>query len=142
MGPSVDILRVLDANLNRAQEGLRVCEDLLRFCLERPDCVRRFRRLRHALATAARHLPGTVHDRLNARDSTRDAGRRFRAGQVRSIEHLLLINLQRTKEALRVLEEACRLVAPKYSQAFQRLRFQTYELERRVLCDVAAVRRH
>ena len=58
--PREQILRVLDANINRAREGLRVCEDLVRFCLAAPTAkkpggrrwrvhIQRLRALRHAL---------------------------------------------------------------------------------------------
>ena len=107
------ILRVLDANINRAREGLRVSEDVARlgFGMRRPFA--RLRALRHRLNAAVRKLPVTQTELARARDSVRDPGRRAPASAVRSAEHVLLINLQRTKEALRVLEEASRLAAPR-----------------------------
>ena len=134
------VFRVLDANANRSLEGLRVCEDLVRFCLGWASHVRRLRALRHAIATQVRRLPLKPVDLVLFRDSRHDLGRRFHVSRVRSLEHLLLINLQRTKEALRVLEETSRLIAPRHTGAFQRLRFQTYDVERALLLHVAAVR--
>lgn len=140
---------MLDANLNRAQEGLRVCEDLARFCLDHPALFRSFRRLRHQLASASRSLPLLPRERARARYSRTDLGRRARGSgwpstttrtAARAIEHLLLINLQRVKEALRVLEEGSRLAAPRSVATFQRLRFSTYDTERRFLLYVAALR--
>lgn len=134
------LLRLLDANANRALEGLRVCEDITRFHLEAPALFRRLRALRHAVARAVRGLPVRPSELARARDSRRDPGRLAPAGRVPSLERVLVINLQRTKEALRVLEECSRLVATRQPQAFQRLRFRTYEVERDLLLCLEAVR--
>lgn len=134
------VARVLDANANRALEGLRVCEDILRFHLGSARGFRSVRALRHGVALAVRRLPVSPAARLRARDARRDAGRQAHAGRVASLEQLLLINFQRAKEALRVLEECGRLIAPRQAAAFQRLRFRTYEVEREALLRVAALR--
>jgi hypothetical protein len=34
------IYAAIDANLNRALEGVRVCEDVMRFCFHRTDLSR------------------------------------------------------------------------------------------------------
>jgi len=134
------VWRVVDANANRAHEGLRVCEDLVRFCLGSAEPFRALRALRHALAAQLRKLPVRPLDLAQARDSRRDPGREASGAAVKSVEHLLLINLQRTKEALRVLEESCRLLAPAQAPGFQRLRFRTYDVERTLLIGLAALR--
>jgi len=136
------VLRLIDANTNRALEGLRVCEDILRFHCETPTIFRKLRALRHAVVAATRALPITPEALLRARQSRRDIGRRARAGGASSLERLLLINFQRAKESLRVLEECARLIAPRHSAHYQRLRFRTYEIERAVLLRLAAVRHH
>ena len=41
--------RLIDANLDRAREGLRVLEDWCRFVLERPDLVGRLKDMRQRL---------------------------------------------------------------------------------------------
>ena len=134
------LVRVLDANINRAQEALRVCEDVVRLGLSSSGPFRRLRALRHALGDAVRRLPVSPLERLHARDTLRDPGRRARPASVASLEQLLLINFQRTKEALRVLEESSRLVAPRYVTSFQQLRFRTYDVERSLLIHVATIR--
>jgi len=134
------VLRLIDANANRALEGLRVCEDIIRFHLESPRAFRRTRALRHAVARAVNGLPVNPRDLVRARESTRDPGRRARAARVDSLERLLVLNFQRVKEALRALEECTRLIAPHQTAAFQRLRFRTYEVERALLLRVEALR--
>jgi thiamine-phosphate pyrophosphorylase len=134
------VLRLLDANANRAMEGLRVCEDVIRFHLEAAGLYRRTRAVRHGIAAAVRKLPVSPVELVRARESVRDIGRRAAAGRTASLERVLLVNFQRTKEALRTLEECARLIAPKQSPAFQQLRFRTYDLERDTLIRLAAVR--
>ena len=122
--------RVLDANLNRAREGLRVCEEVARLVLEKPELTRRCQRLRYAVDRAAALLP--KRELLRARDSRRDVGRPDKRGSVRrhrKISDLLAANLRRVQEALRVLEEFSRLVDPKASRAFGSIRFRAYSLE-------------
>jgi thiamine-phosphate pyrophosphorylase len=134
------ILRLVDASANRALEGMRVCEELIRFHWEWPAGFRHLRRLRHAIARAVNRLPITPVELVRARESGRDVGRRAAASGVRSVEHLLLINFQRAKESLRTLEECSRLIAPRQTAAFQQLRFQIYDAERDTLLRLAALR--
>ena len=136
------VLRLVDANTNRALEGIRVCEEIVRFHLEWPRTFRQIRALRHAIAAAVRYLPIGVAELVRARESVRDVGRRAPASRVESLERLLLINFQRVKESLRTLEECTRLLAPTQTASFQRLRFRTYEVERDTLLRLATVRHH
>lgn len=138
--PARRLLRVVDANANRALEGLRVCEDVARFCLESASLFTRCRRLRHAIAASVRRLPVEPHHLLRARASGHDVGRRARAEASPSVERMLVMNLQRTKESLRVLEECARLLAPDRTASFQRLRFRTYGVERELVLALAALR--
>ena len=134
------VLRLLDANTNRALEGIRVCEEIVRFHLETPSAFRRIRALRHAIAAASRRLPVSPADLVRARASSDDIGRRARSSSVDSLERLLLINFQRAKESLRTLEECARLIAPRRTASFQQLRFRLYEVERDVLLRVETLR--
>ena len=43
------IYRIIDANINRAMEGLRVCEDILRFGID-SDSSGKFKEFRHLIA--------------------------------------------------------------------------------------------
>ena len=133
-------LRMVDANANRALEGILVCEEIVRFGLESPRMFRRLRTLRHAVGQAVRRLPVAPADLLRARHSRRDIGRRVFGSRASSLDGLLLMNFQRAKEALRTLEECTRLLAPRQTAAFQLLRFRTYEAECDVLLLLAALR--
>ena len=137
---STHVIRLIDANTNRALEGLRVCEDLLRFHYERASLYRRVRVMRHALAAATTRLPFSKTELLKSRQSRHDLGKQASSGAHRSIEEVMIVNFQRAKESLRVLEECARLIAPQSSSQFQHLRFTLYELERTVL--LATLRHH
>ena len=134
------VLRLIDANANRALEGLRVSEEIVRFHVESPAFFRRVRALRHAIALAVSRLPVSRRELVDARASGRDIGKRAPAARVASLERLMVINLQRTKESLRALEECARLISPRHTGVFQRLRFRTYEVERDLL--LATLRHH
>ena len=127
------LLRLMDANANRAFEGLRVCEELMRFHWKAPRAFRRLRALRHGLAKALKQLPVAPEQLVAARESLSDLGRDARPTHVSSLDQLLRVNLQRVKEALRTLEECSRLLAPRHTPAFQRLRFRTYDVERELI---------
>jgi thiamine-phosphate pyrophosphorylase len=134
------VLRLLDANRNRALEGVRVCEEIVRLHFELPGMWRRLRSLRHGIARDVGRLPVTPLDLVRARESQRDVGRRAPSTSVDSLQRLLLINFQRVKESLRTLEECARLFGPRHAAAFQRLRFSTYATERDLLILLDALR--
>jgi hypothetical protein len=96
--------------------------------------------LRHGLDAQLRRAGVRAAQLVEARDSRKDPGRRARSPSVSSLEQLLLINLQRTKEALRAVEEASRIFAPRATAGLQQLRFRTYDVERTLVLRVAAVR--
>jgi len=132
--------RIVDANVNRALEGLRVCEEIVRFHCESPKTFRRMRDLRHTIAQSVAWLPVTSHALVQARASGRDVGKRAPASRIDSLERLLVINFQRVKESLRTLEECSRILSPRHTAAVQRLRFRTYEVERDTLLQLATLR--
>lgn len=132
--------RLLDANLNRAAEGLRVCEEIARLILEEPALTRRFQRLRYRLRRAAGAR--AVHW-LKARDSRSDVGRpSLRDGRRlhRKLQGLAAANLRRAEEALRVLEEFSRLESLRASRSFASIRFGVYALEQDLVRRLSAVR--
>ena len=44
-------LRILDANFNRAREGLRVVEDILRYGKNKEDLFKKIKNIRHRLSS-------------------------------------------------------------------------------------------
>jgi thiamine-phosphate pyrophosphorylase len=124
--------RIIDANLNRLAEGLRVVEDAARFGLDDAELARRLKALRHD-SGELRRLLGC--DRLAARDSIGDVGRERipepdrRAGWV----ELLGASFGRAAESLRVLEETAKLFRPEAARLAKAMRYQTYDLEKQLV---------
>ena len=131
------LLRILDANLNRAREGLRVCEDVARLGYDDEEITAGLKRLRHRLNGLVRTLPLSWRDLLAARGSDRDVGRRtphLTSQRGAGVRALFLVNAQRSKEALRVLEEGARIFSPAAARRLAALRFRLYDLEKRFAC--------
>ncbi len=135
-------LRILDANLNRSREGLRVCEEVARFFLGERLLTRDLKAARHAVTACFKRLD--ARELLAARDARGDVGRapsaleRGRDGA----RDLFLANSQRAKEALRVLEEASGLIDAALPPRFKRIRFAVYDIEKRALPQLEAVHDH
>ena len=70
-----------------------------------------------------------------ARDSAGDSGRRLAEPERRDARGLVVANFRRAQEALRVLEEYGRVLAPGASADFKAARYQLYDLEKRVSKD-------
>ncbi len=126
---SLQLVRMLDANLNRAREGLRVVEDWFRFMRE-ADLAERWRALRHRFSTLEARLREQVSDVPFQRAVEDDPGRenpsRAYAGEL----EVLQANLSRIKSAIRVVEEVCRALAPgDLVGEWQAMRFAVYEME-------------
>ncbi len=121
--------RLLDANANRAREGLRVLEDTARFILNRPDASRALRALRHGLDSLVRLHYRTL---LQGRDIANDFGRTNRASPHVKAGDLLAANFKRCEEALRVLEEYGRLLSPDAVTTVQKIRFEVYQWEKKL----------
>src|SRR3990167_1697012 len=126
------LLRILDANLNRAREGLRVCEDVVRLGFDDARLTRQVKQVRHRVTRTGKRLPVPWRDLLASRGAERDVGRpggHLASQRRRTIRTLFLVNVQRVKEALRVLEEVSRIIAPSVGTSFAQLRFQVYGIE-------------
>ncbi|MHB9156200.1 MAG: hypothetical protein ACYC5N_11035 [Endomicrobiales bacterium] len=129
---SAKYLRIIDANLNRAREGLRVVEDTARFVLRSGRWYKRARAARHRLDTLTRPLYPVL---LKQRDSRSDAGRTLPEGKRASLEAVLAANFRRVEESLRVLEEYSRLISPAAGPALKAMRFSIYILEKEFLAE-------
>lgn len=121
------LLRLLDANLNRSREGLRVLEDTARFLWNSPGLFRPLRAARHELDKATR----AAYPRLvAARESEKDIGRRTPEKGRRDGRGLVAANFRRAEEALRVLEEYGKVLSPAAAPRFKALRYRLYALEK------------
>lgn len=128
------IYRVIDANLNRTREALRVSEDIVRYILGSRTLTRDLKEVRHGVTEAIRALPRYRTQILPARSPTQDVGRKTSASESRRRDYadILFANLERAKESLRVLEEFFKLFDAKSSEQFKTLRYRLYGIEKRI----------
>lgn len=127
------LLRIMDANFNRAKEGLRVCEDVCRYGLDRRILTKQLKDLRHALTLAFESL--NVKELLVARDIETDVGRGSTVSEFKreSLGDVFYANAQRVKESLRVLEEVTKLLDPRCARKLKELRYKFYALEKNMV---------
>ncbi|OIO36367.1 MAG: hypothetical protein AUJ74_02690 [Candidatus Omnitrophica bacterium CG1_02_44_16] len=129
-----DVYKVLDANLNRSKEGLRVCEDIARFHLKSADLTKKLARLRHRITTINKASSIDQQRLFGARATRLDRGKTLSLGpKRRSFKNVFLANAQRVKEALRVLEEFFKLIDFTASKKIQKLRFDLYAIEKQTI---------
>jgi len=125
------VYRILDANFNRAREAMRGMEEYCRFVLNNSTLSGRVKALRHALCQAAAQLEqGKL---LCSRDSQNDVGQALRFdGQMKrvSLEDCFVASAKRITEALRALAEVGQTLSPSLYDAFEKLRFDAYTLEK------------
>jgi hypothetical protein len=128
-----NILRIIDVNINRAKEGLRVCEDITRFILNDTVSTKALKLLRHKIKDIV-DVSGINKKLLyKSRDSKDDCGINFCALEQRTNwQSIFQANMQRSKEALRVLEEFFKLSKGKTAELFKDLRFKLYSQEKHI----------
>lgn len=125
--------RIIDANINRAKEGLRVCEEIARFYLKDTSTTKKFSRLRHRVTLIIKNAKIGQKNLLKHRDSKNDLGRDFQLGPKRkNFREIFSSNIARAKEALRVLEEFLKIFNAASSKRIQKLRFHVYSLEKEI----------
>jgi len=124
------VCRILDANLDRAREGLRIIEEWCRFGLNSTQLSEECKQLRQDLAS------WHSQDLRAARDTIGDPGTELTHPQEQqraNVASLLQANFCRVEEALRVLEEYGKLYHPKMGSAFKQMRYRVYTLESQLL---------
>jgi thiamine-phosphate pyrophosphorylase len=128
------VARILDANVNRAREALRVMEDYARFGLDDPAGCEALKALRHDLADCVRRLP--AGELLAARDVPGDAGTAVSTASERHRPDALAVftaAAKRLPEALRTLEEYAKTFDPELAGGLEGLRYRAYDAEQRIV---------
>lgn len=128
------LLRVLDANLNRAREGLRALEEHVRMVLNDPSATAATKSLRHELRRISQAIG---EERLLAgRDIQHDVGTRISVPSETSragVEDVASAAAKRVGESLRCLEEYLKASLPAEAAFVEQLRYRLYALEQDVL---------
>ncbi len=119
------LFRLIDANLNRLKEGIRVIEDINRYLYDNREVASKLKSLRH-LAKIENYL-----DLLPHRDIQNDVLKESVKSEMEreGIGGILLANYKRAQEAARVLEESFKLIDPEKSEDFKKIRYELYSLE-------------
>ena len=141
---------MIDANLNRSSEGLRILEDVARFLLNDAELSQRLKALRHDLAQETKLLSVGL---LSQRDSEHDVGRphsiplpsrerelNMETTPLQGLSDLVTANAKRVEESLRVIEELAKLpeISSMLNSArFEQARFALYTLERDLISKVS-----
>jgi thiamine-phosphate pyrophosphorylase len=132
-------LRIIDANLNRIGEGLRLLEDVARLMLNDTTLTQQLKTMRHEILKS--DLP--LHRQLlQARNSTGDVGIDIEVKgeeNKRELPITIVANSRRAQESLRVLEELAKVpgITPELDpEKFKRARFDLYTIEQALLSKV------
>ncbi len=130
--PTKSVYRIIDANINRAKEGLRVLEEVGRFLLDSPALTAGFKKMRHELDKAVAGLPLVLSDLWIERDSASDVGKDITVNELKrkGTRDVFIANMQRVKESARVLEEFSKLLNVKSAVRFKNIRYRLYEIEK------------
>ncbi|MHC4839797.1 MAG: hypothetical protein ACYTDT_02410, partial [Planctomycetota bacterium] len=127
------VYRILDANINRASEGLRTAEEYARLVLEDRSVQGLLKSSRAGLkaisvaiglaGVGARDIYGDIGTDESAKGSRNDPADVARAA------------LRRAQEALRVIEEYGQTIAADISSSAAKLRYSVYEIEQQLLVN-------
>jgi len=133
MQPS--IYTVIDANVNRLMEGLRVVEEVSRFILRNSDLTNMIKDLRAKVKEAVFLASKGDEKLLDSRDIKKDSGRKLYSeaeGKRPGLSSIITANIKRAQEAARVLEEFTKLMDPEAGKRFKAVRFELYDLEKEI----------
>ena len=125
---SPELYRVIDANLNRLKEGIRVVEDILRYKDNNKIIASKLKLLRHKA-----QIKETI-ELLKYRDSINDVLRETTKSELdrSNINDIIIANFKRAQESSRVLEELYKLNNTQYSENFKQIRYELYALEKNI----------
>lgn len=128
-----NLYRIIDANINRTREGLRVCEDICRFFYNKKTVTQKYKNIRHTLTDILSQL--SIAAFVKERDAVKDVGKISSKSEMqrKNVDDIFYANSQRVKESIRVLEECSKLLDSKASQRFKELRYDIYTLEKKIM---------
>ncbi len=122
-------LRIIDANLNRLREGLRVVEDICRYIKNDKNISSKLKNLRHLSRIDC------YEELLNSRDIINDCLKQTTTSELNreNLDSILISNFKRAQESSRVLEEITKLNLQNESAKFKNIRYELYDLEKEVM---------
>ncbi len=126
---SPELYRVIDANLNRLKEGVRVVEDIQRYRDNDKTLSLKLKALRHKARIEE------YKELLLYRDSVNDVLRSSTKSELNrtDVTSIIAANFKRAQESSRVLEELFKLHSVEYSENFKQIRYELYNLEKEII---------
>lgn len=135
---SNDQFRIIDANINRLGEGLRVLEEFARMTLNDTVMTQKLKNMRHKTVKIDAEL---YKELLRARDAVGDIGVNMDVegeNNGRDAQGIIAANAKRAQESLRVLEEMAKIPALKLnSEQYRKARFELYTIEKELIARVS-----
>jgi thiamine-phosphate pyrophosphorylase len=125
-------MRLIDANANRAREGLRVLEDYARFLLNSKELCESLKGLRHDLTDALRD---TVAAAIFHRDTPHDVGTDVTTpaeSKREDVADVVTAAGKRLGEALRAIEEYLKTFSPAAATKVESIRYHFYDVEQKL----------
>jgi thiamine-phosphate pyrophosphorylase len=122
-------LRIVDANLNRLREGIRVVEDICRFYKNSKELSSKLKKLRHTSRL------DNFNALLSSRDIINDPLKETTKSETKreSLDMIVISNIKRAQESSRVLEEILKLTNKNDAEKFKNIRYELYNLEKEIL---------
>jgi len=123
---SPKLYRLIDANLNRLREGIRVIEDIQRYIYDNKELSKRLKNLRHkARLKDEKKL-------LRYRDIIGDVLKETTSSELKreDLNSITTANIKRAEESSRVLEESLKLIDEKEAETFKQIRYELYDIEK------------
>lgn len=128
------VFRVIDANLNRVSEALRIIEELARFIQNNKVLTNQIKDLRHNINNT---LSSEYPQLINSRDTIGDVGTDIaNFSERKSVIDIIQANFKRAQQALRVLEEYSKLINTTNANVFEQSRYKLYSLEKTMHSEI------
>ncbi|MDD3594309.1 MAG: thiamine phosphate synthase [Candidatus Gastranaerophilales bacterium] len=121
--------RIIDVNVNRATEALRILEEISRFYLNDENFSRELKFIRHEISDASDKAYNAL---LNSRDVENDVGTDIKNPTKRNdLMNIFKANFKRLEQSLRVLSEYAPLCGMNF-ETFEKSRYASYTLEKKM----------
>jgi thiamine-phosphate pyrophosphorylase len=127
-------LRIVDANFNRASEGLRVVEEYCRFAAGDAHLSRLCKELRHELTRLVSVF--SAEEYAQARQTERDVGTTIATpgeGERQSLADVAVASSKRVEQALRAIEEYGKLLPPLDVGGIEQMRYRAYTVAKAIV---------
>jgi thiamine-phosphate pyrophosphorylase len=123
---------MIDANLNRLREGIRVVEDVCRFVVRDEALARSLKTLRSQARS------GRYDELLAERDAENDLLRPTTSSENErdGLRGVVIANFKRAQEAARVLEEAMKISEPNEAETYKTIRYALYAIEKETIAKL------